>query len=109
MQDTHDFSLLRSNGITGHGLLRYYLGQYQIVHIFRMTRTQWRNISEPVKVEKTRHRTIEGEARKWCLANEVVMRGGFRDAVDQGRWRFDCLVIQCIRFDEEIYKRLRAD
>ena len=100
---------MRSNGYTGHSLLQYYLGQYRIAHIFRMTLAQWMNICEPVKAEKTRHRMIEGEARKWCLANGVDMRGGFRDAVDQGRWRFDCLVIQCIGFDQKLYERLRAD
>ena len=100
---------MRSNGHTGFALLQYYLGQYRIAHIFRMTVAQWRNISDPVKANKTRHRMIEGEARKWCHSNGVDIRGGFKDAVDQGRWRFDCLVIECIGFDEDLYKHLRAD
>lgn len=74
-----------------------------------MTLTQWKNICESVKVEKTRHRMIEREAKKWCISNGVDMRVGFREAVDQGRWRFDCLVIQCIGFDKELYERLRAE
>lgn len=74
-----------------------------------MTVAQWRNISDPVKVNKTRHRMIQGEARKWCHSNDIDIRGGFRNAVDQGRWRFDCLVIECIDFDEDLYKHLRAD
>ena len=100
---------MRSNNQTGDFLQRYYLGQYRIAHIFRMTLTQWKNISESVKVAKTRHRMIGEAARKWGLLNGIDMRRGFRDAVDQGRWRFDCLVIQCIGFNQQLYQRLTAN
>jgi hypothetical protein len=71
-----------------------------------MTKKQWENISERVKSQKTRHFVVKGEARKWCLRNGIDMRREFREAVDQGLWRFDCLVIQCIGFDRKLYQRL---
>jgi hypothetical protein len=38
--------------------------------------------------------------------NGVDLKSGFRDALDQGRYRFDCLVIQCIGFDQRLYEKL---
>jgi hypothetical protein len=71
-----------------------------------MTRKQWENISERVKSQKTRHFMVKGEARRWCLKNGIDLRREFRDAVDRGFWRFECLVIQCIGFDRKLYRKL---
>jgi hypothetical protein len=71
-----------------------------------MTVTQWRNVCERVKVQKTRPWFIKGEPKRWCNMNRVELKSGFRDALDQGSYSFDCLVIQCIGFDQRLYEKL---
>jgi hypothetical protein len=85
----------------------WYLGQYKIAKIFPMTVSQWKNVSEAVKARRTNKYTVRGCAKEWCKVNKVDPERGFRDALDQGRWRFDCLVIQCISFNKQVYQNLR--
>ena len=84
----------------------YYLGHYRIVQEFQMSPVQWANIPERVKAQKTRPYMTKRAARKWCLANNVEEKD-FRQAVDEGRWKFDVLVIECIYFDQELYNTLK--
>lgn len=74
-----------------------------------MTINQWTNVCERVKVQKTRPWFIKGESKKWCKMNGVDLKSGFRDALDQGRYCFDCLVIQCIGFDTKLYEKLASE
>jgi len=85
----------------------YYLGQYKIAKIFAMSLLQWENVSEEVKARRTNKYAVRGCAREWCKVNDVDLERGFRDAVDQGRWKFDCLVIQCIAFHRQVWQTLR--
>src|SRR5271170_2199104 len=85
----------------------YYLGQYKIAKIFTMAVSQWDQVSEEVKARKTNKYRVRGCAREWCKANKVDPERGFRVAVDEGRWKFDCLVIQCIAFDRRVWQTLR--
>jgi len=71
-----------------------------------MTINQWKNVCERVKVQKTRPWFVKGEPKNWCITNGVDLKLGFRDALDQGRYSFDCLVIQCIGFDKNLYEKL---
>lgn len=105
-KNPQNFALLTINDLPVYTSLWRYLGQYRVLHAFAMTRKQWENINERVKSQKTRHFMVKGAARKWCLKNGIDMRREFRTAVDQGSWRFDCLVIQCIGFDRKLYQRL---
>lgn len=70
-----------------------------------MTVTQWCHVREPVRSKKCQKWFITGIAKKWAAANNIDLEN-FRDAVDQGRWRFDCLVIKCIGFDSTLYQTL---
>ena len=74
-----------------------------------MTRVQWKNIAEHVKSQMTTHFMIKGAAKKWCDKTGVDVRFEFRDAVDKGKFKFDCVIIQCIGFDRELYKTLAND
>ena len=103
-QDQHNFSLM---AMYEEDRKWRYLGQYKIAKIFPMTVSQWENVSEAVKVRKTIKYSVRGSAREWCKNNKVHPEHGFRDAVDQGRWRFDCLLIQCIAFNRQVYLSLR--
>jgi hypothetical protein len=84
-----------------------YMGQYQIVQMFHMTPTQWNNVKERVKVIRCRNWFVLNTAKRWCAANDIALEGlNFRNAVDEGMWRFDCLVIKCIGFDYDFYQSL---
>jgi len=85
----------------------YYLGQYKIAKIFTMALSQWERVSEEVKARRTSKHLVRGCAKEWCKAQKVNPERGFRDAVDQGRWKFDCLVIQCIAFNRQVWQTLR--
>jgi hypothetical protein len=88
----------------------FYLGHYRIHHTFTMTTTQWKNIPERVKRQKTNPSHVKGKARLWCLSNAIDSKNeGFRGAVDEGRWHFYCHVVECVGFDREFYGRLKGD
>ena len=72
-----------------------------------MTVEQWENVSEAVKARRTNKYVVRGCARKWCNANNVDLETGFRGAVNEGRWKFDWVVIQCIGFNTQVYQTLR--
>jgi hypothetical protein len=74
-----------------------------------MTVKQWSNVDDRVKTLKTRYYMVKGAAKAWCLANGVDVRTGFRQTVDEGKWRFDCLVIKCINFDANFYRELMKE
>jgi hypothetical protein len=93
-----------------------YLGEYTITHKFHMTPTQWRNVAERVKPKKLDPFWLRGTVKKWCEANKIKvcemntskMAGPrFLKALEKGEWRFDCLVIQCIGFDRDLYESLK--
>ena len=71
-----------------------------------MTLSQWKNTNELIKAQKTAVNWVRGEAKKWCITNGVDLKSEFRNAVDQGRWKFECLIIQCVGFDEKLFERL---
>jgi hypothetical protein len=73
-----------------------------------MSLAQWNNLSERVKGQKTHTWHIKRGVKDWCIKNQVALKD-FRKAVDQGRYRFDCLIIQCIAFDQELYEKLAED
>lgn len=74
-----------------------------------MTISQWNNISDLVKAQKTGINSVKGEAKKWCIMNGVDMKSEFRNAVDQGKWKFECLIIQCVGFDEKLFETLSSN
>lgn len=82
-----------------------YLGVYQIVHKFHMTVTQWYHVRETVRSKKCQKWFVTGIAKKWAAANNIDLEN-FRSAVDEGKWRFDCLVVKCIGFDTKLYQTL---
>jgi hypothetical protein len=78
------------------------------VHKFHLTPTQWRNVAERVKAKKLDRYWLTGQVKKWCEANGIgTASPRFLKALERGEWRFDCLVIQCIGFDRDLYKSLK--
>lgn len=69
---------------------------------------QWRNVAERVKARKLDHCWLTGHVKKWCEANGIQRASPrFLKALERGEWRFDCLVIQCIGFDRDLYESLK--
>jgi hypothetical protein len=70
-----------------------------------MTPTQWSHVKERVKAVRCRSWFVTNTAKKWAAANNIALEGlNFRNAADEGVWRFDCLVIKCIGFDNDLYE-----
>jgi hypothetical protein len=75
--------------------------------MFHMTAAQWSHVKERVRAVRCRNWFVTGTAKKWAAANSIALEGlNFRNAADEGVWRFDCLVIKCIRFDYDFYQSL---
>jgi hypothetical protein len=100
------FPLLRNNNLPLFSSRWYYLGNYRIAHLEEMTTAQWHNVSERVKAQKTQYCMIQTFARKFCTEKNIAIND-FREQVDNGRFHFDVLVVECIAFDRQLYQRLQ--
>jgi len=73
-----------------------------------MTPTQWRNVAERVRLKKLDPFWLTKSVGKWCEANGIrPAKQEFLKALERGDWRFDCLVIQCLGFDRDLYASLK--
>jgi hypothetical protein len=99
---------LLNNDLKRYSPRWFYLGDYRIVQTFPISPTQWSNLPERLKAWKTREVNVRGAAKQWCAKNKIDITD-FREALDQGRWNFDAMVIECISFDRKFYEMLTKE
>ena len=73
-----------------------------------MTPAQWRHIPERIKALKTKPLHIKKASKEWCIQHKVDLKN-FRLAIEQGRYAFDIIVIECIGFDIYFYRKLAVE
>jgi len=84
-----------------------YCGIYKVVHIFQMSREQWKSLEEKTKFRKIRGTLRSKWGKEWCVdcgvlpTDEAMMK-----AFDDGVMSWQASVVQCINYDSKLVQQL---
>jgi hypothetical protein len=78
-----------------------------VIHIFQMSREQWKGLGEKTKFRKIRGTLRSKWGKEWCVDSGVLpTEEAMMKAFDDGIMSWQATVVQCINYDSKLVHQL---